>query len=115
MWHKCCVQVPGSVAGAVIGCADIMAIIVSVGYSIWTNRSFKQPLIFASITCLVGNLLVTLAYDAGGLPLLLVGRLLTGTGAARALNRRCAAKKPGLDADNPLIAKPPRSDGFTVK
>ena len=64
---------------------------VSVGYSIWTNYSFKQPLLFASLICLVGNLLVTIAYDWGGLPLLFLGRLLTGTGAARALNRRYIA------------------------
>ena len=83
--------VANSVSGAVIGCADIMAIIVSVAYSVWTNHSYKQPLIFASIVCLVGNLLVTLAYDWGGLPLLFIGRLLTGTGAARALNRRYIA------------------------
>ena len=80
-----------STSGAVIGVADIMAIIVSVGYSIWTNYSFKQPLLFASITCLAGNVLVTLAYDWGGLPMLFIGRLLTGVGAARALNRRYIA------------------------
>jgi hypothetical protein len=84
-------HVPTSLSGAVIGCADIMAIVVSVGYSIWTHHSFKQPLIFAAAMCLAGNLLVTVAYDWGGLPLLLVGRLLTGTGAARALNRRYIA------------------------
>jgi hypothetical protein len=80
-----------SIGGVVIGCADVMAIVVSVGYSVWTNHSFKQPLIFASVICLAGNVLVTLAYDGGGLPLLLAGRLLTGTGASRALNRRYIA------------------------
>jgi hypothetical protein len=83
--------VPNSLSGAIIGCADIMAILVSVGYSIWTNHSFKQPLIFASIVCVAGNVLVTLAYDRGGLLMLFLGRLLTGTGAARALNRRYIA------------------------
>ena len=90
--------VPSSLSGAVIGAADIMAIIVSVGYSLWTNHSFRQPLLFASVTCLIGNLLVTLAYNWGGLPLLFLGRLLTGAGAARALNRRYIADFVSIDA-----------------
>lgn len=64
---------------------------MSLGYSIWTNHSFRQPLLFAAVVCLLGNLLYTVAYDLNSLPLVIVGRLLTGAGAARALNRRYIA------------------------
>lgn len=90
-------RVPASTGGLVIGCADFMAILVAVGYSVWSNRTFKRPLLFASVVCGVGNLLVTLSYDAGSLPLLLAGRLLTGAGNGRILNRRYIADFVSLE------------------
>lgn len=89
--------VPASTAGLVIGCADFMAILVAMGYSVWSNRSFKQPLLCASVVCALGNLLVTLSYDGGGLALLLAGRLLTGAGNGRVLNRRYIADFVSLE------------------
>lgn len=74
-----------------IGCADGSAIAIALVYSAWTNRSYRQPILAATVLCCVGNLLVTLAYDTGGLPLLLVGRLVTGAGNARMISRRYMA------------------------
>eukprot|EP00892_Ulva_mutabilis_P003282 jgi/Ulvmu1/1325/UM011_0053.1 len=89
--------VPASTAGLVIGCADFMAILVAMGYSVWSNRTFKRPLLCASVVCAFGNLLVTLSYDTGGLALLLAGRLLTGAGNGRVLNRRYIADFVSLE------------------
>lgn len=74
-----------------IGCADGSAIAIALVYSAWTNRSYRQPILAATVLCCLGNLLVTLAYDFGGLPLLLVGRLVTGAGNARMISRRYMA------------------------
>lgn len=74
-----------------IGCADGSAIAIALLYSAWTNRSYRQPILAATVLCCVGNLLVTLAYDTGGLPLLLLGRLINGAGNARMISRRYMA------------------------
>jgi hypothetical protein len=84
----------GSMAGVVVGLADFTAIGVALLYGWWSNTSFKQPLIASALFSVAGNVLYCLAWDAGGslgLPLLLAGRLLTGAGSARAINRRYIA------------------------
>lgn len=90
-------NIPSSTAGTVIGCADFTAIAGALVYSKWTNSSFRLPMLYSSIICCIGNLLVTLSYDMGGLPLLLAGRLLTGAGNARVLNRRYIADFVSLE------------------
>ena len=52
----------------------------SAGYSLWTNCSFKRPLIAASLACIVGNLLYIMGYDAKALWILLGSRLMVGFG-----------------------------------
>jgi len=36
--------------------SDLAAIFTSVGMSFWTQRSFKEPLLFAAASCLAGGL-----------------------------------------------------------
>ena len=50
------------------------------GYSIWTNSSFKSPLICSAIACILGNFLYCLGYDTKWLTLLMAARLVTGLG-----------------------------------
>lgn len=50
------------------------------GYSIWTNTSYKWPLLASGVACLVGNLAYCLSYDVAALSLLLFARLVTGLG-----------------------------------
>ena len=49
-------------------------------YSMWSNRSFKQPFLFAAFTCVLSNLLYCISYDWGGFALLGVARCITGLG-----------------------------------
>jgi len=83
----------GSMTGVIVGMADLTAVGISILYGWWSNTSFKQPLIASSALCIVGNILYCFAWDAGsfGLVLLLAGRLLTGMGSCRAVNRRYIA------------------------
>ena len=52
------------------------------GYSVWTDTSYKWPLLASAVACIIGNLAYCLSYDTGSLLLLLVGRLVTGFGKA---------------------------------
>lgn len=50
------------------------------GYSIWTNSSFKAPLICSAVACILGNALYCLGYDTKWLYMLMAARLVTGLG-----------------------------------
>ena len=52
-------------------------------YSVWTNSSFKAPLIASGIACLAGNFLYCLGYDFQSFWILLLARLITGFGELR--------------------------------
>ena len=53
-------------------------------YSVWTNSSFKAPLIASGIACLAGNFLYCLGYDFQSFWILLLARLVTGFGELNA-------------------------------
>mmetsp|Transcript_11798 Transcript_11798/g.24043 ORF Transcript_11798/g.24043 Transcript_11798/m.24043 type:complete len:293 (-) Transcript_11798:732-1610(-) len=82
---------PESYNGILIGAAPIAGLFSAVLYSWWANRSFKRPLIFCSICCLVGSFLYAMAFSFRSFSMIMVGRLLTGLGGARAVNRRYIA------------------------
>lgn len=50
------------------------------GYSVWTNSSFKAPLISSAVACILGNALYCIGYDTKWLSILMAARLLTGLG-----------------------------------
>ena len=52
----------------------------AAGYSLWTNRSFKTPLLAAALVCIFGNVLYAVGYDVKTLWILLASRLLVGFG-----------------------------------
>ena len=54
--------------------------ICTAGYSVWTNSSFKAPLISSAIACILGNALYCIGYDTKWLSMLMAARLLTGLG-----------------------------------
>ncbi|GMH35397.1 hypothetical protein BSKO_03265 [Bryopsis sp. KO-2023] len=85
------IGVAESYGGIMVGAADISAMIAAIFYSIWTNHSFRQPMVFTAVVLIVSNAMYSIAYDWGGLPLLMTARLITGFGAARSLNRRYIA------------------------
>lgn len=54
------------------------------GYSLWSNRSFKAPVVAGAVACLAGNVLYCLSYDARALWMLLLSRFVMGFGAPTA-------------------------------
>jgi hypothetical protein len=84
-------DVPASFTGAIVGASDAAAIFASVGISMWTQWSFKYPLLFSAAMCFAGNIVFVLSYMFSSLPLLLLCRLLNGLGSARTANRRYTA------------------------
>ena len=52
----------------------------AAGYSVWTNSSFKAPLISSAIACILGNTLYCIGYDTKWLTMLMAARLVTGLG-----------------------------------
>lgn len=49
-------RLPGSSPeGLIMAASDLAALFASVGISFWTQRSFKQPLLFAAAACLAGD------------------------------------------------------------
>ncbi|KAL1547565.1 SPX domain-containing membrane protein-like isoform X1 [Salvia divinorum] len=77
-----------TVCGVVIGSMAVAQIFSSVYFSAWSNKSYFRPLVFSSIVLIIGNAMYALAYDAGSLSVLLLGRVFCGLGSARAVNRR---------------------------
>lgn len=80
-----------AMSGMMIGMTPWFALVSSVGYSIWTNHSYRQPMIFACALTFVGNLLYASAGSFQSMPVCLIGRALTGLGATRIINRRYIA------------------------
>eukprot|EP00884_Botryococcus_braunii_P019635 jgi/Botrbrau1/6355/Bobra.0098s0014.1 len=85
------IGVDPAMVGLVIGCCDVTTVLGTMGYSIWTNTSYKWPLLASGVACLLGNLTYSLSYDIPAFGLLLFARLLTGLGSARTVNRRYIA------------------------
>eukprot|EP00970_Alexandrium_tamarense_P012237 scaffold2846_cov231-Alexandrium_tamarense.AAC.15 len=75
-------------AGLIIGATPLAVIGSSVLYSYWSSFSYKRALLFASSCCILGNLVYALALPCDSLTMVLVGRMLTGFGSARVINRR---------------------------
>lgn len=79
----------GSYAKLGLGFAALVSTLI---YSHWTSWSYRGPLVFATICQIMGVIVYALALPLGGsLKLVMLGRLLSGFGSARALNRRYIA------------------------
>ncbi len=79
-------------AGIAIGCCDVATLPGALGYSLWTNKSFKAPLLAAALACICGNVLYGAGYDAKALWILLASRLLVGFGKLKAIDHCCQAQ-----------------------
>mmetsp|Transcript_2983 Transcript_2983/g.8139 ORF Transcript_2983/g.8139 Transcript_2983/m.8139 type:complete len:883 (-) Transcript_2983:1081-3729(-) len=80
-----------ALSGIMMGMAPWFALTSAVGYSIWTNTSYKQPLLFAGTLMVIGNTLYGAAYSYQSMTMCLVGRAISGFGAPRIINRRYVA------------------------
>ncbi|CAB9498402.1 SPX domain-containing membrane protein [Seminavis robusta] len=80
-----------ALSGIMIGAAPWFAMLSAVGYSYWTNYNYKMPIIFAGCLQMVGNFMYANAYSYSSMTMCLLGRVLTGLGAPRIINRRYVA------------------------
>jgi len=80
-----------ALAGMVIGAMPWAALFSAVVYSFWTNHSYKQPIICASIMSIIGHLLYASAFKYNSIIMCLSGRVIVGLGAPRIINRRYIA------------------------
>jgi len=78
-------------AGFLIGMTPLFALVSAVVYSTWTNKVFKEPLVFSAGMLLVGNLIYASALREGSIAMVLMGRAMTGLGGPRGINRRYIA------------------------
>eukprot|EP00584_Thalassiosira_punctigera_P006648 CAMPEP_0172540916 /NCGR_PEP_ID=MMETSP1067-20121228/11820_1 /TAXON_ID=265564 ORGANISM="Thalassiosira punctigera, Strain Tpunct2005C2" /NCGR_SAMPLE_ID=MMETSP1067 /ASSEMBLY_ACC=CAM_ASM_000444 /LENGTH=900 /DNA_ID=CAMNT_0013326849 /DNA_START=131 /DNA_END=2833 /DNA_ORIENTATION=+ len=78
-------------AGIIIGMTPFAVILSAVLYSWWSSYSYKRALMFASCCCMLGNIVYALALPFDSLFMVLIGRMLTGFGSARVINRRYIA------------------------
>eukprot|EP01069_Polyplicarium_translucidae_P005044 Polyplicarium_translucidae@DN270_c0_g1_i1.p1 len=77
-----------TLSGALLAMAPLASMVSSIIYSIWSNRSFKQPLLFCTLLLFAGNFAYAAALSYKSVSMLFVGRLLVGLGGNRAVNRR---------------------------
>mmetsp|Transcript_15916 Transcript_15916/g.39950 ORF Transcript_15916/g.39950 Transcript_15916/m.39950 type:complete len:825 (+) Transcript_15916:259-2733(+) len=80
-----------ALSGIMMGMAPWFALTSAVGYSVWTNKSYKQPILFAGTLMVIGNTLYGAAYSYQSMTMCLVGRAISGFGAPRIINRRYVA------------------------
>ena len=80
-----------AVSGLLIGVSAWSALISAVGYSFWTNYSYKRPIVFAGTLMIIGNLMYSNAYSYQSIYMCLLGRAICGLGAPRVINRRYVA------------------------
>ena len=85
-----------SLSGLIIGLSPFAALLSALVFSVWTNYSFKQPLIVCLIFLGSGNLLYALALQCNSSTLLFCGRLMTGLGVPRGITRRYIADHVSL-------------------
>jgi hypothetical protein len=80
-----------AMSGTLIGMMPLAAFVSSIPYSMWTNRSFRNPFLMSCCMLIFGNLLYSLADLFGVLPVALLGRFVCGLGAPKCIIRRYMA------------------------
>eukprot|EP00550_Attheya_septentrionalis_P012029 CAMPEP_0198306292 /NCGR_PEP_ID=MMETSP1449-20131203/58340_1 /TAXON_ID=420275 /ORGANISM="Attheya septentrionalis, Strain CCMP2084" /LENGTH=869 /DNA_ID=CAMNT_0044008843 /DNA_START=120 /DNA_END=2729 /DNA_ORIENTATION=- len=82
---------PDALAGILVGAMPAAALLSAVGYSVWSTYTFRQPILFAGTLMFVGNILYASAYAHQSISMCLIGRMLTGLGGPKVINRRYMA------------------------
>ena len=80
-----------ALSGLMIGAASWFALMSAIGYSIWTNTSYRRPILFAGTLMVIGNTMYASAYTFSSMEICLLGRAISGLGAPRIINRRYVA------------------------
>jgi len=80
-----------AMSGLIIGAMPWAALISAFMYSIWSNHSYRTPLLASGVLLIAGNVLYSSAYRSGSVGMAICGRFLTGLGGPRSMNRRFIA------------------------
>jgi Major Facilitator Superfamily len=80
-----------AMSGCLIGMTPFAAFLSAIPYSMWSNRTFRSPIILSGCLLILGNLLYASAYNFRSIHVALAGRFLTGLGAPKVLVRRYMA------------------------
>ncbi|KAJ1428034.1 major facilitator superfamily domain-containing protein [Ochromonadaceae sp. CCMP2298] len=87
-----------AMSGVIIGLTPAAALLSSFLYSMWSNYSFKRPILTCVVCGIAGNLLYGMALQCNAQWMILAGRLLTGFGGPRVISRRYIADHvPAVD------------------
>ena len=91
-----------SMSGIIIGLSPAAALVSSLFYSMWSNYSFKQPMVLCIVCGILGNIMYGMALQCDSAYLLLCGRLIVGFGGPRVITRRFIADH--VPAERRLLA-----------
>jgi len=80
-----------AMSGLIIGAMPWAALVSAVIFSVWSNKSYRSPLLASGVLLISGNILYSSAYRRGSIVMALCGRFLTGLGGPRSMNRRYIA------------------------
>eukprot|EP00594_Rhizosolenia_setigera_P015095 CAMPEP_0178971626 /NCGR_PEP_ID=MMETSP0789-20121207/20421_1 /TAXON_ID=3005 /ORGANISM="Rhizosolenia setigera, Strain CCMP 1694" /LENGTH=790 /DNA_ID=CAMNT_0020658701 /DNA_START=197 /DNA_END=2566 /DNA_ORIENTATION=+ len=80
-----------AMSGLLVGAMPMANMVAAVCYSVWTNHSYRQPLLFAGTLMVIGNIMYSCAYNYRSIGLCIFGRAVTGLGGPRLINRRYVA------------------------
>ena len=80
-----------AMSGTLIGMMPLAAFCSSIPFSIWTNHSFRYPVLMSGTLLILGNLLYSVADQRLMLRMALLGRFIAGFGAPKCIIRRYMA------------------------
>lgn len=83
-----------TLSGLIIGLTPAAALLSSLVYSMWSNHSFKDPILCCILCAFTGNVFYGMALQWDASWMILVGRLLTGFGGPRVISRRYIVGTP---------------------
>ena len=77
-----------ALSGLLIGMAPAAALLSAFGYSLWSNKSFREPLLFAGIFLIIGSITYASALKYQSIWMAMTGRFIQGLGAPCVMNIR---------------------------
>jgi len=80
-----------ALSGLLIGMSPCAALISALVYSLWSNRSFKHPLLCSAVFLTIGSFVYANALRFHSVPVAMAGRFISGLGAPCGLNIRYLA------------------------
>jgi len=77
-----------ALSGLLIGMAPAAALVSAFGYSLWSNRSFREPLLCAGVFQIIGSITYASALRFQSISMATTGRFIQGLGAPCVMNIR---------------------------